>query len=44
MFDIQNQFEYMIIKHDTVIDNLPIRIHVSKIENRVTFKKFRILS
>ena len=36
--DIQNYFEFIIKKHETVIDNPQIRIYVSKIENRVAFK------
>ena len=36
--DIQNDFEYIIKKHETVIDNPPIMTYVNKIENRVTFR------
>ena len=35
--DIQEYFEYIIKKHETVDDNSPIRIYVNKIENRITF-------
>ena len=35
---IQEYFEYIIKKHETVADNPPIRIYVNKIENRITFK------
>ena len=31
-------FEYIIKKHKTFIDNLPVRINVNKIENIITFK------
>ena len=31
-------FGYIIIKHETVNDNLSIRIYVNKIENIITFK------
>ena len=36
--DIQNDFEYIIKKHETVIDNPPIMTYLNKIENRVTFR------
>ena len=36
--DIQNYFEYIIKKHETVTNNHPIRIYVNKIENRIAFK------
>ena len=36
--DIQDNFEYIIKKHEAVADNPPIRIYVNKIENRITFK------
>ena len=36
--DIQDYFEYILKKHETVTDNLSIRIYVNKIENRTTFK------
>ena len=36
--DIQNYFEYIIKKHETVTHNHPIRIYVNKIENRIAFK------
>ena len=25
-------------KHETITDNLPIRIHINKIQNRITFE------
>ena len=36
--DIQDYFEYIIEKHETVTDNPSIMIYVNKIENRITFK------
>ena len=36
--DIQNYFEYIIKKHETVTDNSSITIYVNKIENGITFK------
>ena len=36
--DIQDYFEYIIKKHETVTDNPSIRIYVKKIENRIIFK------
>ena len=38
MSDIQKYFEYIITKHETVTDNLSIKIYVNNIENRITFK------
>ena len=36
--DIQDYFEYILKKHSESVDNPPIRIHVNRIENRITFK------
>ena len=36
--DIQNYFEHIIKKHETVTDNSSITIYVNKIENGITFK------
>ena len=36
--DIRDYFEYILKKHSESVDNLSIRIYVSKIENRITFK------
>ena len=36
--DIQDYFEYILEKHSENVDNPPIRIHVNKMENRITFK------
>ena len=35
---MQDYFEYIIKKDQTVNDNPPIRIYVTEIENSVTFK------
>ena len=36
--DIQNCFEYIIKKHETIVDNPPALIYVNKIKNRIIFK------
>ena len=36
--DIQNYFEYVIKKHETIADNSPLQIHVNKIKNRIVFE------
>ena len=36
--DIQYHFEYVIKKHETVHDNLLIRIYVNKRKNKLTFE------
>ena len=36
--DIQNYFEYIIKKHETVAGNLPVQIYVNKTKNRIVFK------
>ena len=36
--DIQHYFKYIIKKHETVIDNSPIRIYVNQIENRISHR------
>ena len=36
--DIQDYFQYIIKKHETVANSPPMRIHVNKIENRITSK------
>ena len=36
--DIQNYFEYIIKKHETIVDNPPALIYVNKIKNRIIFK------
>ena len=37
MSDIQDYFEYVLEKHSENVDNPSIKIHLSKIENRITF-------
>ena len=36
--DIQDYFEYIIKKHETIADNPPVQIYVNKIKNRTVFK------
>ena len=36
--DIQDYFEFIIKKHETLIENLPVRIYPNKIKNRIVFK------
>ena len=36
--DIQDYFEYIVKKHDTLTDNRPISVYVNKMTNRITFK------
>ena len=36
--DIQNYFEYIIKKHETIADNNPVQNYVNKIKNRTIFK------
>ena len=36
--DIQEYFEYIIKKHETIADNPPVKIYVDKIKNRIVFK------
>ena len=36
--DIQDSFEWILKKHGDDIDKPSVKIHVNKIENRVTFK------
>ena len=38
VWDIPDYFQYIIKKHEAVIDNPPIRIYVIEMENTVTFK------
>ena len=35
---IQDYFEYIIRKHETVADNSPVQIYVNKIKNRIVSK------
>ena len=36
--DIQDYFEYIIKKHETIADNSPVQIYVNKVNNRILFK------
>ena len=36
--DIQDYFEYILKKHSESVDNPSIRVHLYRIENRITFK------
>ena len=36
--DIQDYFEYIIKKHETIAGNPPVEMYVNKIENRIVFK------
>ena len=36
--DIQDYFEYIIKKHETIADNPPVQIYVNKIKNRIVSK------
>ena len=42
--DIRDYSTYMLKRYETVTDNPSIKIYLNKIENRITFKKDRILS
>ena len=35
--DIQDYFEFIIKKHETLTDNPPIKIYSNKIKNRIVF-------
>ena len=36
--DIQDDFEYIIKKHEAIANNPPVQIYVNKIKNRIVFK------
>ena len=36
--DIQDYFEFIIKKHETLTDNSPVQIYSNKIKNRIVFK------
>ena len=36
--DIQDYFEFVINKHETLTENPPVKIYVNKIKNRIVFK------
>ena len=38
ILDIQDYFEYVIEKNETIVDNQPIQISINKIKNRIVFK------
>ena len=42
--DIQDYFEYIIKKHEALIDNAPVQMYINKIENTVMLNKISILS
>ena len=37
--DIQDYFEFIIKKHETLTENPPVQIYLNKIKNRIVFKK-----
>ena len=39
VLDIQDYFEYIIKKHETIADNPPVQIYVNKIKNRIVFNR-----
>ena len=38
IFDIQDYFEFIIKKHETLTENPPVQIYPNKIKNRIVFK------
>ena len=36
--DMQDYFEFIVKKHETLTDNLPVQIYANKIKNRIIFK------
>ena len=38
IFDIQDYFEFIIKKHETLTENPPIQIYPNKVKNRIVFK------
>ena len=36
--DIQDYFEFIVKKYETIAQNLPIQIYANKIKNRIVFK------
>ena len=36
--DIQNYFEYIIKKHEIIVNNSPVQIYVNNMKNRIVFK------
>ena len=39
---IQDYFEYIIKKHETIADNPPVQIYGNKIKNMIVFKEVRL--
>ena len=37
--DIQDYFEYIIKKHETIADDPPVQIYVNRIKNRIVFNR-----
>ena len=40
--NIQDYFEFIIKKHETLTENLPVQMYCNKIKNRIILKKNRI--
>ena len=42
--DIQDYFEYIIKKHETIANNRPVQIYVNRIKNRIvlSYNSFRL--
>ena len=38
ILDIQNYFEYILKKRETIANNAPVQIYVNKVKNRIVFK------
>ena len=36
--DIQDYFEFIVKKHETIANNPPVQIYVNRIKNRIVFK------
>ena len=36
--DIQDYFEYILRKHDTLAENVPVQIYPNEIKNRIVFR------
>ena len=36
--DIQDYFEFIVKKHETIANNPPVQIYVNRIKNRIIFK------
>ena len=36
--DVQDYFEYIIKKHETIADNPPVQVYVNKVKNSIAFK------